>query len=40
MRSTVLIVDDNALIRKLLYEFFQHEPDFQVCGARSSPAAP
>lgn len=29
---TVLIADDNAFIRTALYEFFQREPDFTVCG--------
>jgi two-component system, chemotaxis family, chemotaxis protein CheY len=32
MRTAVLIVDDNPFIRTALYEFFQREPDFQVCG--------
>lgn len=29
---SVLIVDDNALIRKALCEFFVREGDFDVCG--------
>ncbi len=29
---SVLIVDDNALIRKALCEFFVREGDFEVCG--------
>ena len=32
MRKAVLIADDNAFIRTALYEFFQREPDFIVCG--------
>ena len=32
MRTAVMIVDDNAFIRTALYEFFEREPDFQVCG--------
>lgn len=28
----VLIADDNAFTRTALYEFFQREPDFIVCG--------
>ncbi len=32
MMRTVLIADDNAFIRTALYEFFQREPDFTVCG--------
>lgn len=32
MRKAVLIADDNAFIRTALYEFFQREPDFMVCG--------
>src|ERR1700756_3888787 len=32
MRKEVLIVDDNAFIRSALFEFFEREPDFQVCG--------
>jgi len=32
MRKTVLVADDNAFVRTALYEFFQREPDFQVCG--------
>lgn len=30
--QTVLIADDSAFIRTALYEFFQREPDFAVCG--------
>jgi DNA-binding NarL/FixJ family response regulator len=32
MAKTVLIVDDNALIRQTLCEIFRRESDFQVCG--------
>jgi DNA-binding NarL/FixJ family response regulator len=32
MRKTVLIADDNAAVRTALYEFFEREPDFQVCA--------
>ena len=32
MRTTVLIADDNAFVRTALYEFFDREPDFQVCA--------
>ena len=32
MRKAVLIADDNAFVRTALYEFFQREPDFMVCG--------
>ena len=32
MRKSVLIVDDNVFVRHALYEFFQRESDFQVCG--------
>lgn len=32
MRKAVLIVDDNIFIRHALCEFFQREPDFEVCG--------
>ena len=32
MRKTVLIVDDNALIRHALSEVFNREEDFEVCG--------
>ena len=32
MRKTVLIADDNAFVRTALYEFFEREPDFQVCA--------
>ena len=32
MRKTVLIVDDNAFIRHALYEVFNREGDFEVCG--------
>lgn len=32
MRKAVLIADDNAFIRTALHEFFEREPDFQVCG--------
>jgi hypothetical protein len=28
----VLIADDNAFVRGALYEFFEGEPDFQVCA--------
>jgi DNA-binding NarL/FixJ family response regulator len=32
MRKTVLIVDDNTFIRHALFEIFQREADFEVCG--------
>jgi DNA-binding NarL/FixJ family response regulator len=32
MRKTVLIVDDNTFIRHALFEIFQRETDFEVCG--------
>jgi len=32
MTKTVLIVDDNAYIRRALYELFAREADFAVCG--------
>jgi DNA-binding NarL/FixJ family response regulator len=32
MRNTVLIADDNAFVRTALYELFEREPDFTVCG--------
>jgi DNA-binding NarL/FixJ family response regulator len=32
MRKAVLIADDNTFVRTALYEFFQREPDFIVCG--------
>jgi DNA-binding NarL/FixJ family response regulator len=32
MRKTVLLADDNAFVRTALYEFFEREPDFQVCA--------
>ncbi len=32
MTKTVLIVDDNAYIRRALCELFTHEADFAVCG--------
>ena len=32
MVKTVLIVDDNALIRHALRELFERESDFEVCG--------
>lgn len=32
MRKTVLIVDDNVFVRRALYQFFEREADFQVCG--------
>ncbi len=28
----VLVVDDNASVRRLVCELFAREPDFQVCG--------
>jgi chemotaxis response regulator CheB len=30
--NSVLIVDDNAMIRKLLCELFTSQAEFQVCG--------
>jgi len=32
MAKSVLIVDDNEIIRRGLREFFAAEPDFDVCG--------
>lgn len=32
MQKTVLIADDNAFVRTALYELFEREPDFTVCG--------
>jgi DNA-binding NarL/FixJ family response regulator len=32
MVKSVLIADDNALIRQGLCELFSREPDFEVCG--------
>src|SRR6266496_78848 len=32
MAKTVLVVDDNALIRQALCEMFKREADFEVCG--------
>ena len=32
MRKTVLIADDNAFVRTALFELFEREPDFTVCG--------
>lgn len=32
MRKTVLIADDNAFVRTALFEIFEREPDFHVCG--------
>src|SRR5438309_9327744 len=32
MAKTVLVVDDNALIRQALCELFKREADFEVCG--------
>lgn len=32
MQYSVLIADDNPFIRTALYEFFEREPDFSVCG--------
>ena len=32
MMKSVLIADDNALIRQGLCELFSREPDFEVCG--------
>jgi len=32
MAKTILIVDDNALIRKALCEMFKGEEDLDVCG--------
>ena len=29
---SVLVVDDNAAIRRAICELFTHEPDFEVCG--------
>ncbi len=32
MMKSVLIADDNALIRQGLCELFSRDPDFEVCG--------
>ena len=32
MAKTVLIIDDNAIIRQMICEIFKHESDFEVCG--------
>jgi DNA-binding NarL/FixJ family response regulator len=32
MARTVLIVDDNAMVRHTLRELFKHETDFDICG--------
>jgi two-component system, chemotaxis family, chemotaxis protein CheY len=32
MAKTVLIVDDNAFVRQALFELFQRQADFEVCG--------
>jgi len=32
MPKTVLIVDDNALIRQVLCDLFRKESDFEACG--------
>jgi len=32
MAKAVLIVDDNAFIRRTLCEIFESEADFEVCG--------
>jgi len=36
MRKTVLVVDDNAFIRHALYELFNREQDFEVCGSAAN----
>lgn len=30
--TSVLVVDDNPLVRRLLWQLFDVEPDFDVCG--------
>jgi DNA-binding NarL/FixJ family response regulator len=32
MRRRVLIANDNAFVRTVLYQLFEREPDFQVCA--------
>jgi len=32
MRKSILIADDNAFVRTVLYEFFERQPDFHVCA--------
>ena len=32
MRNAILIADDNAFVRTALREFFEREPDFEVCA--------
>ena len=36
-KITVLVVDDSALIRKLLTEIINSQPDMQVIGAAADP---
>jgi DNA-binding NarL/FixJ family response regulator len=36
MSKTIMIVDDNALVRQALCEIFNREGDFDVCGAAAN----
>jgi two-component system chemotaxis response regulator CheB len=36
-KITVLVIDDSALIRKLLTEIINKEPDMEVVGAAPDP---
>ncbi|MBL8420022.1 MAG: chemotaxis response regulator protein-glutamate methylesterase, partial [Dechloromonas sp.] len=36
-KITVIVVDDSALIRKLLTEIINSQPDMQVLGAAPDP---
>src|SRR5678815_4517838 len=38
MRCAVLVVDDNALIRKTVRELFKPYPEFQICGEAENGA--
>jgi DNA-binding NarL/FixJ family response regulator len=40
MAKSILIVDDNALIRKALCGTFGLEEDFDVCGEQKTDATP
>jgi len=35
MARSILSVDDNAFIRKALFEIFKREEDFDICGERT-----
>ncbi|NBQ70585.1 MAG: response regulator, partial [Nitrosomonadaceae bacterium] len=38
-KITVIVVDDSALIRKLLTEIINSQPDMEVIGAAADPLA-